>query len=442
MMIPALILSVGASIWLVRRGGFLSPTAVLAATLTLQLAVFYVVAVQGVYPERIDRAWQVTNDYDSVAPGVAVGYLGMIALCVIASFVSGERRSAKRARRLEVRDGDQLSRLLDPYLVSGPALVVTIWAIALLGVHAVLIDRSQVLLHFEYLAIRDPEVVGLRPGVMAFVHRNIPMLGVLFGPLVGYYWARRHWLFCALSAVVFLYCGFITLAFGSRFVVVQLAGLAIALYLMGSVRLRRFALAIVIVIALVYPPMMELRRGQEHGISAFGRQFSRQPLPTSDLALFAIFNFSIGGFVFADALDQPPVDYPWQYKMLSFSPFPSFLDGFGSFRHFEHRVTAISPFSNLAEAYHFGVPWLVAFVLCLFVVLVVMARFWSRFHGGGALLVMLPTHYALLRMHSYPIRHTWRWLVFSVVMTLVIGALFEKQRAGKSAYGRPSEEVL
>ncbi len=125
----------------------------------------------------------------------------------------------------------------------------------------------------------------------------------------------------------------------------------------------------------------------------------------------------------ADAFGRAGLAYPVAYKLLSFSPFPSMIDGFGHVRHLEHRVNMFAPFSNFAEAYHFGPGYFVALLLILFVSLIILSRFWQRYRGGFAFFLLAPAYFMFLRMHLYPLRGTFRWLLASLVAVVVFETL-------------------
>lgn len=405
----------------VRRAGLLSGYGVFAITLLVNLFVFWLVGIQGVYPPRASIFWQVQSDYASVQYRVLFFYGGLLLLAAAGSRVStrGLQESTSGAGARLLPD-DAATRRIRRYLLSPP------WTLGLLAlflialVHGFMVDWGELWSYSTYLSVRDPSYVGVDVPVLTQFHRGIGLLGALLAPLMVIYVRLRRPVHLVLAGLVTLYALVLTLAFDSRFTVVILALTALTLQLTSRRRIEPAAVVAGFMAVVAYGVVLSIRRGVGLGvISSLGLAGVAQALAQGavlipNLVLFGLFNFFGGGFVMAEAFRMGTVTYPIAYKLLSFSPLPSALDGFDAVRSAQVRVNPSAPFSNFAEVLHFGPFYWLLMALLLGFVLHVTTRFWQRSRKDGtAFLVLIPMCYGLLKMQQYPLRHTVRWLLMS-----------------------------
>lgn len=430
----------GMLLFLLRKREILSPPVVWGVACGLPALVFYLVEVVGLRPSSIADFWQLGHDFTREAPPVLGFYLGLVSLAVGADLLSRSTRRVPRRRF----DPDRFFIRLLTSPVAGLVVLVLCVAIA---AHFLALD-FEALLHFRrYFAIRDPAEAGIWNPVLATFHTSLPLVGCALGPLTVAYAQARKPMFAAVTTAAFLYALLVTIAFGSRFAVVQLVAVGVMFQVLGRRRLDWRAALLFGLAGLTFVAIIGLRQGAgvgrigDYGLLPFLEAIARGPaLLFEGILFFALFTFFNGGFVMARALSMTGLSYPLSYKLLSFSPLPSAVDGFDQVRRFEHRAHTYAPFSNFAEAYHFGPGYLILFLLLLFVVLVALTRFWRRYRGSFAFFVLAPAYYSFLKMQSYQLRTSFRWLLVTLAVIVLVETMMRLGDRPGAARSSTAEE--
>ncbi|MCG9736455.1 hypothetical protein L1D51_21095, partial [Pseudoalteromonas shioyasakiensis] len=165
-----------------------------------------------------------------------------------------------------------------------------------------------------------------------------------------------------------------------------------------------------------------LGRGQStQGISAISEQFSL----VWDVGIFNVFfmslyNLAEGGLNIANSflIDQRHSEL---YKILSFSPLPSFIDGFSSISETESiRLHTYVPMSGISEVYLFGGVYPFVFYFFLYIIFVNVERL--RFTKGPGLYVLFSviTLYSVSTLFSYSLRTTWKIMLLILVVSFLL----------------------
>ena len=143
-------------------------------------------------------------------------------------------------------------------------------------------------------------------------------------------------------------------------------------------------------------------------------------------------NIFQGAQGFANALLIMP-DYSDQYKLLSFSPLVSALDGFDHIRYLDEiRINRYVPISALSQIWHFGMTYTVIFFFVVFVWLRGVTKVYSRF-SYLAMPLVLPSYWICLMLTQYSLRTSWRWILVITLCAWVL-ILLQKRRI-KIGYG-------
>jgi len=133
-----------------------------------------------------------------------------------------------------------------------------------------------------------------------------------------------------------------------------------------------------------------------------------------------------GAVVFAEALQLNPA-FSIRYTLLSFSPFPTFIDGFQSVLFTDQvRLHDYVPMSGLAELFFFGLPFIIAAVL----VVVCAARLTMMVSRQNKMIFILNNFLLTLGVYGcfcYPLRTGFRFVWLSI--TLSIGSILFIRRA-------------
>lgn len=436
-------LGIGLYLYLVRRCGLMSPAAAFSVVSLMSMVVFYVIAVRGVSPDAIQHHWQVKLDYSGTASSVMSIYLFFLVLPVLATRPwSRRKQSAQRhAFPTPIIRGIRLS-VLRRYLSSRPAVMFLALAVGACVVHFVDVDFGMVLSHYEYLITRHPDNVGLSNPVTGFIHRALGTLSCACLCLGVLYYRLRLGVFSTVAFAVASYCALFSLGGASRWIAVQCTVTALMLQLTAPKKVSRGAWIFGILAFVSYALVIHARRQQEIGLlPILNSVLSGEFFVDDFLAILALSLFG-GGFVLAETLDRVGLAYPIRYKLLSFAPTISMLDGFDAIRHYEHRVNLTTPFSSFAEIYHFGAIYSVAYLAFLFLTLRVLTRFWQRTRNAGwAFLILAPVYLAFLNIHLYPIRNSFRLILWPVVIAVWMNRRFRVRERRARSVSLPVVEV-
>ena len=119
------------------------------------------------------------------------------------------------------------------------------------------------------------------------------------------------------------------------------------------------------------------------------------------------------------AIQKGPLFYPENYKILSFSPLISAIDGYDSIRKlYQHKITSYMPFNFYAELYFFGWKyWALAFLIFT-LGLRILNRATLKYRLMGYLL-STPGLFCFLMMQQYAIRTCFRYFVISILLILI-----------------------
>ncbi|MGR3780885.1 MAG: hypothetical protein ACU0DT_06420 [Albimonas sp.] len=323
--------------------------------------------------------------------------------------------------------GRALREALARARASGAAKLYAMLAVSVCAVHLAMIDRDAFYLNSEYLSLADPTRNGVGLGVGAFVNNvlrplALPAFLLLAIRDAGEGEESRRRGPDLQTTLLFLICAYafaFSLAVYSRYLMVY-----VFVFFMGRVfSLRRggpgSAVAFALYTALILGCFVVALAGRGHATQGLGSVLPViQALDVGHLGWLAA---KLGatsfdaGMSYANALRHAPV-YDASYQVLSFSPLPSFLDGF-DVGEMEQRINIYVPFSAFGEAVHFhplAAPLL--FAACLVATRQLTLGF---FRDGDALSAALFPLYlvCLLKLQTYPIRASLRIVVAIAVIS-------------------------
>jgi hypothetical protein len=128
------------------------------------------------------------------------------------------------------------------------------------------------------------------------------------------------------------------------------------------------------------------------------------------------FNGFAGPFLFAEGLHTQVHPYDPEYMYLSFSPLPGAVDGWKSILPRQQRVNYYTPFNTWLELYYYGPAFLIGFVLFYLIFLRVVTRIYLLLGSYLGVLFASPAIYAIGYMDQYPIRNSFRLMLYVMVM--------------------------
>jgi hypothetical protein len=131
-----------------------------------------------------------------------------------------------------------------------------------------------------------------------------------------------------------------------------------------------------------------------------------------------ILDFCQGIFVTAES-PQVGGEFPEKYKVLAFSPLPSFIDGYDKIHvASQHRLHLYVPMSGVGEAEHFGWP----FVCLLLGIYVLIARAHLQLTRGLPVVTLLCNFLLMASIYvtlTYPLRNGLRFAWLALLIAFI-----------------------
>jgi|GEM_PF-5965752 len=276
-------------------------------------------------------------------------------------------------------------------------------------------------LHNEvYLTMNGPDVFNI-PRSAA-----IPLLAILsyssiaISVVLAIFIANKdyHLLAAALPLFSFLYL--YNLSAHSRYAAVQIFAFGIAIFILSTKYRKSIALACacIFIFSIIYA--LDGRNNGPHGLTTFKTNITNF---TGDSTLhtlkFALLNLMQGIFSTGDSLAIYANHEPL-YRILSFSPLPSFVDEFSHLRECcEVRVNTYTPMSSIAEAIHFGPVYVIIYAATIFILFRKLNRSLRTKETLLLLLVNLFIFVNFVIANAYPIRTVFRLFLLSFILIII-----------------------
>jgi hypothetical protein len=312
-------------------------------------------------------------------------------------------------------------------------------AVILVALHLVLflvvVDWQKLWLHRIYLErlVDNNTVDLLGVAITETIMRSTPFFALLSIVCLCLLTGSRSVVFRVVAGLMSLCYFLILLAMNSRsaafvpglaaiyYSVLRLKGRAIVVPLLGCLT------------ALTITSVLIARGTYEHGLSMIlsylVRPFTSGAPENSAQVFLDLFQ---GIFVTAESI-QITDDFPRLYKILSFSPLPSLIDGYSkSGLQSQHRLSANVPMSGVGEAINFGWPY-----ICLLVAgLTVMIRTHVKLAAKSPIVFLLCNFmimFSVYLLFSYPLRLSLRyaWFAFYIALFEIIRQKWLSQRLGQ-----------
>jgi hypothetical protein len=394
-----------------RRKDYFSPVSFFVLFVTINSIVFYFWNSSGWIPTNWNNWFFSTRNYDDTSSSVFLFFL----LVSIFGYLIDLSVKIHPKMNFKTNKNNNLKR----YLESNPIVIILYLLNFATLFHFSSVNYSNFLYYSEYLLIRDTQYIGIISPLIKTIHTLMPIIGIILSPLSIYYAERRRIGFWLLAMPPYLYCIFFTAALASRVLIIYFVFMALTDYLMK--RKFTFRQCLYFICSIIsYGTIFALRvKKDSFGIYPFIQTVISGEFLVWDNFAFSIYNFFTGGFVMAEAFQRVNLYYPPIYKLLSFSPLPSIIDGFSEVRHYQHRLFIYGPFSSFAEAYHFGWTYFLVFFLILAIVLYQTTKMWRENPNIVSFVLLTPFYYSVFLMFSYPIRSVFRWLILALLVAVI-----------------------
>jgi hypothetical protein len=297
-------------------------------------------------------------------------------------------------------------------------IVLTVFSI----LHFATIDYDTFWFNYDYQVIKTPELISHGSGgIFRLYHFIFRIISLFIAIILIYYIKNFSFLHVALSLFVFMY-GFLFLYVSeSRWVIVYIAVLFLSRIMILNSKpkiLERcfwFTFFIFIFVKVIYARNYGL-----YGLSVQADIF----IDVMSLDLFSVFTglfINLGeGFLGLANVVQGEYWYPDSYKFLSFSPFPSFIDGFASIQYYEHRISFHVPFNSISEAYTFGVVYFCFYLAVIYLFLYSSDLAYSQAGVLFKSILLAIVLWNVFYMFGYPLRNVIRMFEYFIVINLFI----------------------
>ena len=431
-----------------RRTAWFSPATLWSLWAAMNLVVLYGVIAAGVHLPLLQLSPMPSLHLAEQASETAL-FFALMALIGPLSTLGLSRRKDGGASSGEASSGgassggtEALRAALGRLYDSPAAGAYAVFAALAAGLHFALIDKQALVLNTEYLSLADPRANGLDGAFGTFLNnalRPLAMPAFLLAAVRGASGdRRRRW--DARGALIALICAYAfaySLAIYSRYLMVYLF-----VFFLGKVLTRqgfglRAALTTTLYTALIVAAFAVAIAGrgfQIQGLASIGAVLQSMELGAAEfLALKLLVTTFDGGLSFANALRHAP-DYEPLYQALSFSPLPSFLDGFAKIEPLmSRRINIYVPMSAFGEAWHFAWPLTALFgLICLAVTRQMTVGFFR--HRDMVTIALYPVFLlSLLKFQTYSMRTSLRMFVAIAVISFIacrLRAARERARAG------------
>ncbi len=257
-----------------------------------------------------------------------------------------------------------------------------------------------------YLALSNPYFMGFDGSFLPFIHKSFYIVGLISVGLSVYFMYSRQMFLFLFSMVTSLYVFIYSISANSRFSVVYLVCATISYGIFSkSSKVRKILTLSTLgfVSVMVYILVLIGRGNVNQGILAIYGNIASMNI-SADIVEEMIFNIFQGGLIFAEGVSG---NYPLSklYTILSFSPFPSFIDSFStSAAHEAARINIWTPLNAFGEVYHMGFLATVTLWVSIF--------FWIRYStemqmirpGLSSILVLIVAVLVTVLLNQYAVR--------------------------------------
>lgn len=401
---------------------FFSPSTICVIVDALSAVTFFLGSRLHLIPDTWSNWYFTSKDYSNVTFWVLLFYFLLSLTCFFAGVKARKRRKTfnnKNRRKIDLN--------ISKILTSSTTMIGLFCLLLLLIFHFFSVNLSKLVFYTNYLEIREPILMGLRNQVAVIIHTILPSLGLIICPLTLFYIHKKRYDYLFIIFPIFIYCLIFTISLSSRLLVAYFVVLAITEILLHR-KINLFCFLYLLFAAISYGVVIYLRvENTGYGIVPFIEVLIHGKFLVLENYIFSFFNSFSGGFVMAEAFQRVNVQYPIQYKLLSFSPFPSTIDGFNNYRMYENRIFIYGPFSSFAEAFHFGWIYFICLIIFLNIVVYQITRMWISNSSFIIYFLIIPFYYAVIRMQSYPIRSSFRWLLLAFITALIINKKIQEK---------------
>lgn len=301
--------------------------------------------------------------------------------------------------------------------------------IALLILFLLDVDLDILYYNANYLTMVDTDKIGIDNPILIIFHRSMLMNGLISAFSVGYLLSLNknkmlQLLLIGIASVFFL----LEAGANSRSAALIIFTFILSIVIFHPFNIRKISLVVVFFVAgfMSYFAALHGRGNIRQGISQITNNYSEMSVFKIISPEFLADNILGGASTFAQA-EIMDSEYPFDYKLLSFSPLPSSVDQFDKLLRYQHRISAYVPYNANSEVYHFGGYFIVLYFILIYISLryinIVILK--NKVLG---LLFSLPAYIFFIANQQYPLRNYLRFLLLSGLISFLYVKLFLKKK--------------
>lgn len=283
-------------------------------------------------------------------------------------------------------------------------------------------DWSIIWSNQVYLSMTDPSYLKNSSGIVRFLNLMLIPCTIVTAFLFVYCFSRRNNFSGAILAIIVIWNVIFFWAAHSRNAALILAASAFSVLVLT--KHRNLALLFLALSALSLVSALEGRSSGHHGLSSIPESIVN--IASGDRNIvgileFTVLNFFEGLFTFSEHFSKA-VSFDPQYKNLSLSPLPSFIDGFASIREAnEVKLFVVVPRGALDEILHFGVVHSAIYFTAQFLAIRLSLIALGRAGNVAALVLNFLLFCNLLIQMVYSVRTVFR--IYLLVIALAVWLL-------------------
>lgn len=282
----------------------------------------------------------------------------------------------------------------------------------------------------EYLLMNSPGALNVPASFAIALRMLLSGVGLYTTLLIPYFLATKNFTKAAFLAPLYIFVLGYQLSSHSRSAAVSLF-ITFSIFVMLKER-NKLGWSLIGVVCVISALVFALvgRVLDYHGFSTIAETISViYKTIDSDSIVFALVNMGQGVFATGDSL-LLNANHNYAYRLLSFSPFPSWIDGFDELlKCCEIRVNEFVPMSAIAEAVSFGYMYSLVFFVTLYYSLRVNARLMLKRLDIVSLVLNISLFVIFVSANAYPMRNVFRQLLLVTVCALIYaGYVKEKNR--------------
>lgn len=369
-------------------------------------------------------------------------WLSFYHLCVMLLVLAALYATTRRANR------DALRRIKSGYATANQWLVpsiimTTIFLIFCYAYVFIQIDKSVLVLNYDYLSIKTPSTMGLDDDPVArVILLALPYFGAVSTLLLLLSISTRNRALVALTFISFCYPTILMMLGNSRW-----PALYFFFLLMGGVlQSHRFSvwhtvrsISLLFLGLFTFSLVIIGRNRSVFGLSSYTGDFLLEVIEFIPITIAGMtLNLLDGLLNFSNAAGIAPAYYDTAYKILSFSPLPSIVDGFDAYLlSSQARISDFVPFNAFSESFWFG-PIFYAVIIILYAGIIKLLD--KVYFSENAILRVASSIVSLLctvSFNEYPIRNVLR-VSFTLVGVLLLASrlLGSRRRQERNQIGQ------